>query len=350
MTADSPGFTCWHRVGRRFFAACATALALSAVFAPPAVADAPGPTDYQSEIASIEPPTSSIAVSMIGGDSFVRLEQLEPVEVLVIGYRGEDYLRFDVDGTVHENQRSPSTWLNQERFGTEDELPPFVDYQAPPQWVQVADGGAYSWHDHRSHWMNPQRPPGAEPGDQVLEATVPLLVDDVAVTITVTSFLLPGPSLIANIGGFAWGLMLAGIVALRGNRTARAVLGLVGALFAAALGVIAFGSVPGETEPSQLLWLLPAIGVACAMFVLLTRNRQSTTVWIDGLTATAGGVIGAWALTRFDALWRALIPSDAAAEFDRLVIAGLLPIAALLVGYGLWGLIRPERLIEPSQL
>ena len=321
---------------------------LGGIFAPTAAADAAGPTDYQSEIASIEPPTSAIAVSMIGGDSFVQLELIEPVEVLVVGYRGEDYLRFDADGTVHQNLRSPSTWLNEERYGTEEEFPPFVDYQAPPQWEQVAEGGTYSWHDHRSHWMNPQRPPGASAGDQVLEATIPLLVDGSPVTVTVTSFLLPGPSRLSTVAGFIAGAVLAGALGWRGGRVASSLLGFGAAAIAATLGLIAFRSVPQETEPSQLLWLLPGLAAACALFVFATRTRQSTTVWLDGLTTAAGGLVGAWSITRFDALRRALIPSDAWPSLDRFIIAFVAPIAIVLIVRGLWGLIHPKRLIEVS--
>jgi len=331
---------------------CGVLIALAAFLvsvAPDAAADAAGPTDYQSAIASVDPPTSSIAVSMIGGDSFVRLELLEPVDVMVIGYRGENYLRFDADGSVHENRRSPSTWLNEDRYGTEDALPPFVDYQAPPQWVQVADGGAYSWHDHRSHWMNTQRPPGAMAGDQVLEATLPLLVNSESVVVTVTSHLLASPSVWPPTLAVVAGVVLGVSIARRELRIGWTLLVLVAALIAFVLGAIAFRSVPSETEPSQLLWLLPAIAIACALFTAATRNRQATTVWLDGLTTAAGALVAAWAIVRFDALRRALIPSDAPAIIDRLMIAAVLPIGIVIALRGLWGLLHPKRLIETNQ-
>ena len=242
----------WHSV----VAATVALWMLLIAAAPAAWADAAGPTDYRTDIVSVEPATSAFEVSMIGGDAFIRLEQLEPVEIVVVGYRGEDYLRFDADGTVIENRRSPSTWLNEDRYGTEDELPSFVDYEAPPQWSRLADNGRYAWHDHRSHWMNPQQPPGAQAGDQVLEATVPLRVDGQDVTITVASYLLEDPPMWPGALGAALAAGL-GFIGLKGGRVPLTAAVLVVAGLTLVLGSVAFRSVPPETEPERLLWLLP---------------------------------------------------------------------------------------------
>ena len=331
----------------RTVALVATCWVLLIVAAPHAMADAAGPTDYRTDIVSIEPATPSIELEMIGGDSFMRLEQLEPVEVVIIGYRGEQYLRFDADGTVVENRRSPSTWLNQDRYDSDVELPSFVDYQAPPQWSVVAEGGAYAWHDHRSHWMSRTRPPGTEAGDQVLEATVPILVDGETVTITVASYLLEDPPWWPS----ALGVVLSGVLAAAGLRGGRLPLAVVGVLTSGAallLGAVAFRSVPPETEPERLLWLLPLVGLLAALALVVVRNRLATTVYLDGLSVVTGATLVAWTVTRADALTRALIPSDAPASVDRLVIAGAIVAGLVLAARGLYGLVRPERLIEPT--
>lgn len=314
--------------------------------APAAWADAAGPTDYRTDIVSVEPATSAFEVSMIGGDAFIRLEQLEPVEIVVVGYRSEDYLRFDADGTVIENRRSPSTWLNEERYGTEDELPAFVDHEAPPQWSRVADNGRYAWHDHRSHWMNPQKPPGAESGDQVLEATVPLRVNGEPVTITVASYLLDDPPIWPGAVGAVVAAGL-GYLGLKGGRVPHTAAALLVAGLALVLGSVAFRSVPPETEPERLLWLLPLLAVAALLIVTAVHNRLATTVYLDGLGVVAGATLIAWGITRFDALRRALIPSDAPAQLDRFAIGAALIVGAISVARGFWGLAKPERLIEP---
>ena len=83
----------------------------------PAMADSAGPTDYRSEVVAIDPPTPSIAVSIVGGDSFVLLRVDPGVEVEIMGYQDEPYLRFAADGSVFENQRSPATYINGSRYG-----------------------------------------------------------------------------------------------------------------------------------------------------------------------------------------------------------------------------------------
>ncbi|MEM7091617.1 MAG: hypothetical protein AAF567_01340 [Actinomycetota bacterium] len=314
--------------------------------APVASADAAGPTDYRTDIVSIEPADIPISVEMIGGDAFIILEQQGSVEVVVLGYRGEEYLRFDPDGTVVENRRSPATWLNAERYGTEDALPSFVDHQAPPQWRRVASNGRYAWHDHRTHWMNPARPPGAEPGDQVLEATVPLLIDGRPVTITVASFLLEDPPVWPGLLGAVAGIALASL-GLRGGRVPLSLAGILVGGLALLLGTVAFRSVPSETEPQLLLWLLPTIAFAALVIVLLVRKRLATTVYLDGLGVAAGATLAAWAIIRLDALTRSLIPSEAPATLDRIGIGAALVAGVVLAGRGLWGLARPQRLIEP---
>ena len=310
--------------------------------APPALADAAGPTDYRSEIVSIEPPTSALKVEMIGGDSFISLELLDPVEVIVIGYFGEPYLRFSPQGEVFENLRSPSRWLNQDRYGA-GEPPAYSDAGAAPEWLRVSESGSYAWHDHRSHWMNPNRPPGAEAGDQVLEASVPLVVAGTDVDVTVASYLLAAPAIWPTAVGVLVGAAMAGL-ALRSDRIGRMAPTAALAAGALALGGIAYRSVPVETAPSPLLWLLPLMALAAALFVIAVRNHLTTTVYLDGLATAAGAVLLVWGVNRFDGLRRALIPSDAPGWVDRFVIAATLVMGAVIAAQGVAGLLRPKRL------
>lgn len=330
----------------RPIASVALALLILLAAAPPARADAAGPTDYRTEIVSIEPNTSAFDVEVIGGDAFLRLEQIEAVEIIVLGYQGEPYLRFDPDGTVHENRRSPAVWLNEDRFGTD--TPDFADADARPEWYIVAEGGHFAWHDHRSHWMQTQKPPGADPGDQILEATVPLDVDGERVTVTVASYLLASPSVLPAVVGGVLGAVAA-LAVLRGNRSTTTLAGLLAAGPAALVGMIAYRSVPAETGPSALLWLLPTVAIGAALLWSLVHRRVATTVYLDGLMVAAGGVLLAWAVIRFDALQRALIPSDAPAPIDRLTIAAVLLIGTAVAARGIHGLLRPSRLLPAPE-
>jgi len=319
-------------------------LALAAVIyaAPPAAADAPGPTDYVTTISGVEPPISGIELEVIGGDSFILMTVEEGFDVVVLGYESEPYLWFRPDGQVLENRASPATWANENRFG-ETTVPDGVSADADPRWNAVGTDGTYAWHDHRSHWMNPGKPLGAQPGDQILESAIPLIVSGRDVLIMVQSTLLAPPPIWPGLVGAVLGLAGA-VVAWRGQRSPLAAVLVVGGLASLIFGYIAYGSVPGVTEPSLLLWLLPVVAIVAALLFMALRNRLSTTVYLDGLVTTGGVALAAWGITRFDAIRRALIPSDAPANLDRLVIAAVIIMGSAAAARGVYGLIKPERL------
>ena len=85
----------------------------------------------------------------------------------MLGYRGEPYLRFNADGMVDENLRSPTRADNESRYGGSSSAGSARPGDVAPQWAQVATDGSYAWHDHRAHWMSPQ-PPTGERGTEVL--------------------------------------------------------------------------------------------------------------------------------------------------------------------------------------
>lgn len=332
--------------GRAFAASMLMAVASMVAIAPPAHADAPGPTDYVTTITGLEPPISGIELEVIGGDSFILMRVDEGFDVVVLGYQSEPYLWFRPDGQVLENRASPATWANENRFG-ESTVPDGVSADAEPRWNAVGEAGTYAWHDHRSHWMNPGKPLGAEPGDRILESAIPMVVSGRDVLIVVESSLLAPPPVWPAIIGALVGVGGA-MLALRGDRSVAAAALAVTALIGLIFGAIAYGSVPGVTEPSQLLWLLPIVAKVAAVLFAGLRRRLSTTVYLDGL-ATAGGVaLAAWGVIRFDAVRRALIPSDAPANLDRLVIMVAIVIGAAVALRGVVGLIRPERLTVPA--
>ena len=259
-----------------------------------AAADPAGPTEYLSEVTRVEPPTDLIAVRMIGGDSFFELELLAGAEVIVIGYQAEPYLRFTPGGLVERNRRSPTTYLNEERYGTGELVPASADPAAAPEWETVATDGRYAWHDHRTHWMNTVRPPGAEPGDQILEAVIPIDVNGERVDITVVSSLQsdpnPLPALLAAVVGIGLGALVL-VAPIRASGS----IGATVALFALGVGVVAVASVPGETEPSPTLWLPPAIAVASSVALSLRPPSTAPGVAGIGLLGITGVQLLLWA-------------------------------------------------------
>jgi hypothetical protein len=147
---------------RRLLVALALASCSLVLAALPAAAHGVGgdASNYHSEVdGGVEP---GLRWRVLGNDALLELRNESGAEVIVLGYEGEPYLRFDGDG-VSENRRSPAAYLNVERFATV-EVPDDADAAAPPRWQRVADGATYRWHDHRIHWMS-SSPPAAIRGD-----------------------------------------------------------------------------------------------------------------------------------------------------------------------------------------
>jgi hypothetical protein len=304
-------------------------LFLAVFVATPALADPAGPTDYRSEVVAIEPPTSTIEVTVIGGDSFVELTVAPGSEAVVIGYQGEEYLWIRADGTVLENENSPSTYLNEDRYATDPDTPATATADAEAAWVEVGSGHRWAWHDHRAHWMQTIRPPGLGEGDQILEAVIPLTVDGREVDVTVISVWQPSASPVPALLGLATGVgVIAMAWVLRRHRAIGAVV-LPPAVAALVVGVWQFTSLPSETGPRPVWWILPALAVVAGVVGSIAGWRGSRLVaW--GAILIAGVEMAVWGWIRSDGLSAAIIPTDAPGWLDRYVTA-----LALVGGLGL---------------
>ncbi len=305
-------------------------LATVGIGAAPAFADPPRPTDYRSEIVSVTPQIDGLEVSIVGGDSFVDLDAGSHV-VIVPGYQGEPYLRFDADGTVSENVLSPAHFLNTDRY-SEAVVPPEADADAEPEWEVVATGGRYAWHDHRTHWMLEARPTGLGPGDQILDSIIPITVDGSPVEIAVISTWMAGPSHVPWIAsGLVAAVLGAGATALGGRRTRLPTgvsLAAAGAAFL--VGTWQTWSLPAETGPPFIDWVLPLSAgvVAAAAFV-----RRWSPFTVRSLTLVASVQLLVWSVVRLDVLTHAILPTSAPFWFDRATTAGVGSLAVVTV-YG----------------
>ena len=295
-------------------------------------ADPAQPTDYSTEIVGVEPVTPSIAVGVIGGDSFIELTVERGTDVVVLGYWGEPYLRFNSDGTVEENQRSPTVAENESRYGGSSETNP-ADADAESQWAKVASDGSYAWHDHRAHWMSLDPPPG-ERGDEVLTGVIPLEVNgsDVKVSVAVTWEQVPSrvPMVAgAIIAGFAV------LIVLSARHRVAWVLIVTGAV-AAGIGWWQVVSVPAETGPSSISWLLPAVAAAAAVVAVTLGHSLASYA----LVAVSGMQLVLWAFLRRDGLVKAQLPTDAPFWLDRGVTAAVAVVGVAGVVAGLLGMVR----------
>lgn len=303
----------------------------------PALADPPGPTDYQSSVVAIVPATPGVEATMIGGDAFLQVTVAPGIHAVVLGYRGEPYVQFLPDGTVERNLVSPSTYLNEDRYAA-TEIPPEASHEATPQWEVVATTGSWAWHDHRTHWMNAARPPGRVPGDQILELDVPIVVDGTDVRITVTSVWLDAPSPLAGIIGAVVGLGFVIGLALwlgrpRGATTAVAVV----AVIALGLGWWQVNSVPNETGPSALLYVLPAAAlVLSAAGLLFSRSRLTTLGFVAAVP------LAMWGYLKWEGVVRAIVPTNAPWALDRAMTSAAIVVGVVAAGLLLWAVTRGE--------
>lgn len=318
----------------RTLSAIGAGLLLAAGGSSVAHADTAGPTDYRTVVVAVTPPSDAIDVTIVGGDAFVELAVDRGTEVVVVGYHGEPYLRFRTDGVVEQNGRSPTLFINADPDG-DHSPPPEASANVPPEWEPVGTDGHYAWHDHRAHWMQGARPPGAAPGDQIMESVVPLRVDGQPVEVAVATELLAPPSrLPLAVGAGAAALLAVG--ALLARRRLAWVL-LLAAAAAGGIGWWQYSSLPAETGPLEVWWVLPAVAAGSAFLALLLGRRQVSYA----LVALGAIELVVWVFLRRDGITKALIPTDAPFWLDRGVMAAA-GVAAVVAGAGaLLAMFRP---------
>lgn len=326
-----------RRRARRLIIGVVAGLGLAGTASSPVLADPPGPTDYQSEVRSIVPETPTIEVGIVGGDSFVELSVEPGVEAMVIGYEGEDYLWFRPGGVVLENQNSPATYLNANRYGN-DGVPASAGADAEPSWEQVASGGYWAWHDHRAHWMQSARPFGLEAGDQILEAVIPIVVDGETVEVTVISTWQPAPSRLAMWLGVVAGLGVGvGAWLLRGGRIPAIAPSVPLVVLAVVVGAAQYLSLPSATDPRPIWIVLPLIAAVSAVAGLLLALRGMRFA-ADAAMLLVGVELAVWGFVKRDGLGAAIVPTDAPLWLDRFTTAAALVGGVVLVAVAIWSL------------
>ncbi|MEX2550451.1 MAG: hypothetical protein WD638_09505 [Nitriliruptoraceae bacterium] len=309
--------------------------------AAPAAADAAGPTNYRSEVTAVvsdggEP--VPIEVEMLGGDAFLVLRVEPGVEVDVPGYDGEPYVRVHPDGTVEVNDRSPTRWVNDERYGERDtEVPAEADAAAPPTWVRAADDGTYAWHDHRVHFMSPALPRQVDPDaggvQHVQDWEVPLRIDGEDVRVQGELTWVPGPSPLWPIGLAVAGLGLL-VALVRGGEMWRGAATMAAVVGSALVGVSAtWGLPPGADAEAAWLALPVVAGVAWLAGSLAARGRGGRLAWLQSAAAVP---LLAWAVVWAGALVRPIAPTPLPIG----VVRGAVSLAGVAGVLGLIGLVR----------
>ncbi|MEX0952419.1 MAG: hypothetical protein WDZ26_01160, partial [Nitriliruptoraceae bacterium] len=208
-------------------------------------------------------------------------------------------------------------------------LPAGVDADAPPRWVQVADGHEYAWHDHRIHFMSPQMPQGVDPtsGDvqSVFDWEIPTVVDGRQVAITGSLDWVPsrGPGVPVAAGLVGIALLVAGRRRLHAAVTVGA-----GALTALAVSVPMVTGLPTGADADLALVALPGAGAVLAV----VGSR-----WSDGhrarlVQAAAAVPLLVWVGLLVGSLTRPIVPGPVPtwAVQVAVVVVALLGVATVV--------------------
>jgi len=309
------------RRGRRVVRMTLVALVGLVVCASPAAADPAKPGDYRSIVTSVEPPTNAVQVKVVGGDGFLDVKVQRGHDVTVLGYDGEPWLHITPDGTVLENQNSPATYLNVNRYARVT-VPPNVDPKAAPDFTRIATGGEYTWHDHRIHWMSPDHPPNHRAGDVIFpDWQVQLTVDG---TPTVAHGRLTWVKDVNPLPYLAVIAVLAALlVVFAGKKVwlASAAV-LVVAVLALYTGWRAWASIPSAGGPNPLELWLPGVGVAAAALAVAFVRKA----WSVIFTLAAVSALAAWCIERNAVLFNPVLPTRLSFGVDRTVTAAALGI------------------------
>jgi hypothetical protein len=286
------------------------------VTAGPAGADPAKPTEYTSVVQRMDPVTPGLTVKIIGGDSFLDVKVEPGHEVIVFAYattgHGEPFLRIRADGVVEENQQSEYTYRIQDRYANV-EVPANLNPSGPPEWKQVGSGHEFAWHDHRVHWMSPDRKPGIKPGDVVQTWQVDMTFDGKPVSVEGV-VLLAKPTVPAAWFAAAVAIAIAVIVIGRGRSTlVAAVAVLVAGLGATIVGWEEHVAVPSAAGGTALSYADPHVAlVAAAIAVALHRKPLGVIA-----TLLADAALVGWAVLRIDVLLEPVLPTELSFNLDR---------------------------------
>ena len=318
-------------------ALAATALAFTLAPAAPAAAhggaaDASVTSNYRTHLTDV-PDIDGLTVEVVDIDGTIELTWTGTGTLVVAGYENEPYLRFDSSG-VCQNQRSPATYLNQNRYANVDP-PATADASAPPEWAQLSAGQTTRWHDHRTHWMSTTPPIQVqqEPDRRhlIIERwEIPLTVADRSAVLAGTLTWTPPPPLIPWIAAATLVAgMTAGLLWSRWWRLIAAVAATI-ATVAFIIDTAGYVALSSDTLPNRIWEFAYPAAAAFATARLVVHARRRTAdpplaMFVAGLVlALMGG------FDRFDVITNSEVFSALPAVGTRVATVLCLGVGAAL--------------------
>jgi hypothetical protein len=277
------------------------------------------PTNYRTTVTAIRPAVPTVAVTVGIGGKWVRVTNQGAAEIVILGYRGEPFLRLS-QNRVQINELSSTAAETGQTPGN----PPSTDLAAGPRWVQPRDGDSATWTDARID------PPERASGSWEL----PLVVDGQQVTVLGTRELIPPPSPWPWVA--ALGLLAAAVAAIGWMRSwHRPMAAVIGAgILAFVLHLLGTGFAPQQNGP-VLGWVgVGAVGAFSLLIggvaVVSTLRRSESA---PDRVVTVGIMILLLAATDISVLWNSQLPFAGPAVLDRSLTVLTYAVAlGLLVG------------------
>lgn len=287
--------------------------------------DSVQPRNTESVIQSVVPALpDGVRVDIVGADTFVRL-RVTNHSVEVPGYEGEPYLRFEKNGEVFINETSPTTALNNDRFGNVD-MSAFVE-GAATKWRRIATNGTAMWHDHRVHWMSPKPPAPIDNAGTVLTWKVPIVVDEVGTVVTGTLYLRDQASVVWWAFGMV-SLLLAVALTLMRKRILHLVL-LAISLVGVVIGTTQLFGLPSGARITPLLLAFSlSAALICTAALIVGRTTESSQYASLALQAGVGATFVVCAWLCFDQVRASYVPGVQ----QMWIVRSLIPI---MLGMGL---------------
>jgi hypothetical protein len=182
--------------------------------------DAPAATAYRTAVTGISTPEKGLSVRAVEAGARLELTNHTSHPVEILGYSGEPYLDVRPDGT-YQNVNSPAAYLNETLEG-DNAVPASADPTAVPTWRRISTATSVRWHDQRTHWLSPGKPPGdLSRAHRLRNWSVPLREQARTFAITGTLDWVPSPRVaLWWLGAGLLGLAAAGL-ALRWSGTVR---------------------------------------------------------------------------------------------------------------------------------
>ena len=119
----------------------------------------PDAKHYLAQIERLVPAVPGVTAKVDPRGEWIEVTNTTSKTLTILGYAHEPYLQITSVG-VQQNDLSVSAQLNQSLFGDLSQLG--LDSQLPAAWRTTATTNHVRWHDHRIHWMSPQRPPAVQ--------------------------------------------------------------------------------------------------------------------------------------------------------------------------------------------